>query len=70
MVVEGDKDDRFGNQTQPKRSQIMKIARAVEQKRRGKTRFVFPIKLFDQAWRRGETQLRAPTQCVGNRKAD
>ena len=39
----------------------MKIARAVEQKRRGKTRFVFPIELFDQAWRRGETQLRSPT---------
>ena len=34
MIIERDEDDRFGNRTQSKRCQMMKVAGAVEQERR------------------------------------
>src|SRR5438132_14323935 len=43
---------------------MMKIARAVEQERRCQIRLVLTIKLFDQLWRRGESQLRPPNARV------
>jgi hypothetical protein len=70
MVIEGDEDDGFGNRTQPKSGQIMKVARAIKEEWRREIRLVFSIELFDQAWRRGETQLRSPTSRIDNRKTD
>ena len=41
----------------------MKVSGAVKQKRR-ETRFVFAIKLLDQARRRGKAKLRTPRACI------
>src|SRR5438034_3276278 len=52
VIVEGDNGDRLGDTPNPKRSQIMKIAGAEEQKRGRKLCFIFPVKLGDQTRRR------------------
>src|ERR1700730_3458808 len=46
MVVERNNNDRLRNSPNPKRGQMMKVARAVKQKRH-KTRFKFAVKLLD-----------------------
>jgi len=66
VIIEGDKGDRLGDTLNPERSQIMKIARAVEQKRGRKLYFIFSVKLSDQPRRRGETQFRSPTARIDN----
>lgn len=59
MIIERNKDPRFGPASEPKRAQIMKIARAVENKRR-EPRFDIAIKLFDDSRGRAETQFGSP----------
>src|SRR6516162_1437689 len=48
----------------------MKIARAIQQECRRQIPLPLRIELFDQAWRRGETQLRSPTKRVRYGKPD
>jgi hypothetical protein len=60
MIVKGYEKQGFGNKTQPERRQVMKIARAVEEEWRRQIARPLTTELFDQAWRRGETQLRSP----------
>src|ERR1700744_4345433 len=50
MIIERNQENPLRDSTNPKRAQVMKIARAIEQKRRdapGK----FPVELFDQSRR-------------------
>src|SRR5207247_1330697 len=70
MIIEGDEDDRFGNRPQPQCGQMVKIAGPIEQEFRRNICLVFPIELFNQAWRRGETQLRSPVPCLNYTKTE
>ena len=54
MIIKGYEDDGFGNRTQSERCQVVKVAGAVEQERRGEICLVLPIERFDQTRRRGE----------------
>ena len=47
MVIERNEDGRFGEGAQPEGGQIMKIARSIEQKRRGQICLVVAIESFD-----------------------
>jgi hypothetical protein len=68
VVIERNENEWSGNATEPKRRQIVEVARSVEQKRRSEIRFVLTIKLGDQMWRRREAQPWAPPACVNHRK--
>ena len=70
MIIKRNEDDRFGNTTQSKRGQIMKVAGAVKQERRCEIALPSAIELFDQPRRRGETQTRPPAPRIDYRKAD
>ena len=55
MIIKGYEDYRFDNRTQSERCQVVEIAGPIEQEFRRNIYLVFPIELFNQARRRGET---------------
>src|SRR4051812_43119965 len=68
MIIEGDENDRFGNRTQSERSQVMKVAGAVEQERSCEIPLPLYKELFDESRGRGKTQTRTPTPRIAYRK--
>ena len=67
MVIERDDNDRLADLPNPECGQVMKIARAVEQKWR-KAAFEFAIKFLDQTrWRR-KSKLRSPFMSIDDRQ--
>ena len=64
MIVERDENKRPGNATEPKRRQIVEIARSIEQERRSEVRFLLSIKFVDYTWRRREAQSSPPVARV------
>src|SRR5712691_6385017 len=70
MIIKGYEDHRFGNRTQSERCQVVEIAGPIEQEFRRNICLVFPIELFDQPRRRGETQLRSPVSRLNYRKTE
>src|SRR5207247_5856802 len=70
MIIKGYEDYRFDNRTQSERCQVVEIAGPIEQEFRRNICLVFPIELFNQARRRGETQLRSPVSRLNYRKTE
>jgi hypothetical protein len=70
MVIKRDEHHRFRNRTQSKRSEKMKIAGAIQQERHGQIALAVAKELFNEAPRRGETQLRTPTSRINYRESD
>ena len=68
MIVQRNDNHGLRHSPDPKRSQMMKVARAVKQKGR-EPRLKFAVELVDQARRRGETKLRPPLAPFNNGQA-
>jgi hypothetical protein len=73
MIVERNQNERLVELAQPKRTQIMVIARTVKRERRQvraglALRLEFAIKIFDDPWRRAEAELRAPLARIDYRQ--
>lgn len=70
MIIERDDGERLRlAAANPKRAEMMKIARAIKNEGRD-ARGEFPVKRFDQSRRSGKTQLRSPTAGVDARQSE
>ena len=66
MIIEGNNDHRLRHPAQPERSEIMEVARTVEDERR-ESRFVFAVKIFYQRRRRGKAKRWSPILSIDHR---
>ncbi len=63
VIVEGNERDRLVRRSKPQSGQMMKVARAVEDKFR-ELRFDLAIKLLDRPRRSGEAEVRSPSRRI------
>jgi len=66
MIIERNQNERLGDAAQPKRAQVMIIARAVKREWR-QLWFEFAIKFLDHMFRRAEAKLRTPLASIDDR---